>query len=48
MKDFLTVLKELQNTPVPLLLVGGGILFLFVAVGGQFGAKINADSETSA
>jgi|APSaa5957512622_1039677.scaffolds.fasta_scaffold108325_1 hypothetical protein len=46
MKDFLTVLKELQNTPVPLLLVGGGILFLFVAVGGQFGAKINADSET--
>lgn len=45
MKDLLTILKDLQNTPLPLILVGGGILFLFIAVGGQIGAKISPDSK---
>ena len=40
MKDFLDILSELRNTPIPVLLIGGGILFLFIAVGGQFGAKV--------
>lgn len=44
MKDFLEILTELQKTPVPLILIGGGILFLFIAVGGQIGGKISTDT----
>ena len=46
MKDIFTILNELQNTPVPILLVGGGILFLFIAVGGQFGARVSTNAKT--
>jgi len=44
MKDFLDVLTELQNTPLPLMFIGGGILFLFIAVGGQIGGKISTSA----
>jgi hypothetical protein len=40
MGDIILAVKE---TPVPGILVAGGILFLFVAVGGQFGAKVASD-----
>jgi uncharacterized protein YraI len=33
-------LSSLANTPVPTLLVVAGVFFLFVALGGQFGAQI--------
>ncbi len=37
------LLKVLVDTPVPMVLVVGGIFFLFLAIGGQFGAKIITD-----
>ena len=40
MGDMLVALNE---TPVPTILVVGGILFIFIAVGGQFGAKVASD-----
>ena len=36
-------LKSIAETPVPTILVIAGIVFLFLAVGGQIGAKIVAD-----
>lgn len=43
MQDLLKTLQMLRDTPVPVILVGGGVLFLFVAVGGQLGAKVSTD-----
>jgi hypothetical protein len=37
------ILIALQKTPVPTILAAGGILFIFLAVGGRFGATIATD-----
>ena len=37
--DFLKILQGFENTPVPAVLVAGGILFIFLAVGGRFGVS---------
>ncbi len=37
MVDFLRILNQ---TPIPTILIVGGILFLFLALGGQLGAKL--------
>jgi len=37
------ILKLLANTPIPTILVAAGLFFLFLAIGGQFGAKIVTD-----
>jgi len=36
-------LKYIEKLPVPTILVIAGIVFLFIALGGQFGAKIVTD-----
>ena len=41
--DFLKILKLLSETHVPTILVVAGIFFLFLALGGQFGAKLVTD-----
>ncbi len=41
--EIVNILKGLAETPVPTILVIAGILFLFIALGGQFGAKIVTD-----
>ena len=38
------LIKSLAATPVSTILVIGGIFFLFLSIGGQFGAKIVTDS----
>ena len=35
--DFLKILQGFEETSVPSVLVAGGVLFLFLAVGGRFG-----------
>jgi hypothetical protein len=40
MKDILETLQALQDTPVPNLLIIGGVIFLFLAFVGRFGAYI--------
>jgi hypothetical protein len=37
------IILAVRDTPVPAILVAGGILFLFVAVGGQFGASVDSN-----
>ncbi len=37
------ILKTIVNTPLPVILIIAGLFFLFLAVGGQFGAKIVTD-----
>lgn len=39
------IITALQNTPVPTILVVGGIVFLFLAVVGQFAGKIQVDPK---
>lgn len=37
------IITALQHTPAPTILIAGGILFLFVAVGGRLGANVTTD-----
>ncbi|MDZ7291678.1 MAG: hypothetical protein ONB44_17565 [candidate division KSB1 bacterium] len=39
----LELIKSLATTPIPTILVVAGLFFLFLAIGGQFGAKIVTD-----
>jgi hypothetical protein len=39
----LELIKSLVTTPIPTILVIAGLFFLFLAIGGQFGAKIVTD-----
>lgn len=43
MKDFISFVKLVNDTPIPIILVVAGLFFLFLAIGGRFGAKIVAD-----
>ena len=47
MKDFISfiesMIKLVNNTPIPIILVVAGLFFLFLAIGGRFGAKIVTD-----
>lgn len=43
MIDFIKFIKLLADTPVPTIFVVAGLLFLFLAIGGRFGAKIVTD-----
>lgn len=42
--EMIELIKSLAATPVSTILVIGGIFFLFLSIGGQFGAKIVTDS----
>lgn len=42
--EFLKYIGKLSETPVPTILVIAGIVFLFLALGGQFGAKVVTDN----
>jgi hypothetical protein len=37
------IIRALQDTSVPTILIVGGIAFLFIAVGGRLGAKVTTD-----
>ena len=39
-----SIVEAIAKTPVPVLLIVAGILFLFLAIGGQLGAKIVTDN----
>ena len=43
MKDFISFIELVNDTPIPIILVVAGLFFLFLAIGGRFGAKIVAD-----
>lgn len=43
MKDFISLVKLVNDTPIPTILVIAGLFFLFLAIGGRFGAKIVTD-----
>jgi branched-chain amino acid transport system substrate-binding protein len=44
-EEILKILQAMKDTSVPAMLVGGGILFLFIAVGGRLGATVTTEGE---